>query len=232
MIVPSSEVPWQSQTSQVSATEPPLTRPCPATCPTPRANPATQTALLALLSLRRFIGIRRPSAPATTSPLRLPSLLRLRPALGGLIVVQMMCGVRALDAKNTCSEKKNKLFSASPLLREDLEKCLPGHHELPPNEAFRVSPVPLNPEDYYCCHDHARMNRLVRFGAEALKPQKVAGAHKWRTPKVSRRKANVLRKKALRDGSYGSVVVDEGVTTGGGEVGQGQERSRSAGARG
>lgn len=54
------------------------------------------------------------------------------------------------------------------------------------------------------------MNRLVRFGAEALKPQKVAGVHKWRTPKVSRRKANVLRKKALRDGSYGSVVVDAG----------------------
>lgn len=54
------------------------------------------------------------------------------------------------------------------------------------------------------------MNRLVRFGAEALKPQKVAGAHKWRTPLVSRRKANVLRKKALRDGSFGSVVLDAG----------------------
>jgi len=54
------------------------------------------------------------------------------------------------------------------------------------------------------------MNRLVRFGAEALKPQKIAGAHKWRTPKVSRRKANVLRKKALRDGSFGSVVIDAG----------------------
>ncbi|CAM9250997.1 unnamed protein product [Ectocarpus sp. 6 AP-2014] len=52
------------------------------------------------------------------------------------------------------------------------------------------------------------MNRLVRFGAEALKPQRVAGAHKWQTPRVSRRKANVLRKKAIRDGSFGSVVMD------------------------
>eukprot|EP00904_Undaria_pinnatifida_P009232 jgi/Undpi1/5439/HiC_scaffold_2.g00718.m1 len=51
------------------------------------------------------------------------------------------------------------------------------------------------------------MNRLVRFGAEALKPQKV-GPYKWRTPMVSRRKANVLRKKAMRDGSFGSVVID------------------------
>ncbi|CAN0457799.1 unnamed protein product [Hapterophycus canaliculatus] len=54
------------------------------------------------------------------------------------------------------------------------------------------------------------MNRLVRFGADALKPQKVAGAQKWRTPMVSRRKANVLRKKAIRDGSFGSVVIDAG----------------------
>ena len=43
-----------------------------------------------------------------------------------------------------------------------------------------------------------------------MKPQKVAGALKWRTPRVSRRKANVLRKKALRDGSYGSVLIDAG----------------------
>lgn len=54
------------------------------------------------------------------------------------------------------------------------------------------------------------MNRLVRFGAEALKPQRVAGAHKWQTPRVSKRKANVLRKKAIRDGSFGSVVIDSG----------------------
>ncbi|CAM9521708.1 unnamed protein product [Scytosiphon promiscuus] len=54
------------------------------------------------------------------------------------------------------------------------------------------------------------MNRLARFGAEALKPQKIEGVHRWRTPMVSRRKANVLRKKAIRDGSFGSVVIDKG----------------------
>lgn len=53
------------------------------------------------------------------------------------------------------------------------------------------------------------MNRLVRFGAEALKPQKV-GPYKWHTPRVSRRKANVLRKKAVRDGTFGSVIIDPG----------------------
>lgn len=52
------------------------------------------------------------------------------------------------------------------------------------------------------------MNRLVRVGAEALKPQKTG--MKWLSPYVSRRKANVLRKRALRDGSYGSVVQDPG----------------------
>lgn len=54
------------------------------------------------------------------------------------------------------------------------------------------------------------MNRLVRFGAEALKPQKLPGVPRWRTPMVSRRKAKVLRKKAVRDGSFGSVVIDGG----------------------
>ncbi|CAM9228892.1 unnamed protein product [Pylaiella littoralis] len=53
------------------------------------------------------------------------------------------------------------------------------------------------------------MNRLVRFGVEALKPQKIAGVYKWRSPLVSRRKAKVMRKKAVRDGSFGSVVMDE-----------------------
>lgn len=52
------------------------------------------------------------------------------------------------------------------------------------------------------------MNRLVRLGAEALKPQKEGV--KWLSPVVSRRKAKVLRKRALRDGTYGSVMKDDG----------------------
>lgn len=58
--------------------------------------------------------------------------------------------------------------------------------------------------------DLDKMNRLVRLGAEALKPQQIAGKQKWHSPLVSRRKANVLRKRALRDGSFGSVVMDSG----------------------
>lgn len=54
------------------------------------------------------------------------------------------------------------------------------------------------------------MNRLVRCGAEALKPKKIALTNRWQAPKVSRRKANVLRKKALRDGTFGTVVIDPG----------------------
>lgn len=52
------------------------------------------------------------------------------------------------------------------------------------------------------------MNRLAKMGAEALKPRKKG--IKWYAPLVSRRKANVLRKRALLDGSFGSVVEDPG----------------------
>lgn len=70
------------------------------------------------------------------------------------------------------------------------------------------------------------MNRLVRFGAEALKPQKVDGVHKWRTPMVSLRKAKVLRKKAVRDGSFGSVVIDKGEEEGTYRNARNRERER------
>ena len=42
---------------------------------------------------------------------------------------------------------------------------------------------------------------LDRHGMEALTPQKVNG--KWRKPRVSRRKAAVMRKEAIRNGTYG-----------------------------
>ncbi|CAN0229761.1 unnamed protein product [Ascophyllum nodosum] len=60
------------------------------------------------------------------------------------------------------------------------------------------------------------MNRLVKCGVEALKPQKV-GSSKWHSPLVSIRKTKVLRKKALRDGSYGTLVInpENGKTVGG-----------------
>ncbi|CAM9305749.1 unnamed protein product [Discosporangium mesarthrocarpum] len=57
------------------------------------------------------------------------------------------------------------------------------------------------------------MNRLVRFGAQALLPKK--SGEKWLSPIVSRRVGNVLRKKAIREGTYGSVLYKEGKPIGG-----------------
>lgn len=90
VIVPSSLVPRHSQTSQASATSPPFTRSCAVT-PSTNGRSSNQTARRAVAL--PFIGIRRPSAPAALSPLcLLPYLLRLRPVLGGLIVLMQHSG--------------------------------------------------------------------------------------------------------------------------------------------
>ncbi|CAM9664865.1 unnamed protein product [Choristocarpus tenellus] len=47
------------------------------------------------------------------------------------------------------------------------------------------------------------MNRLVKHGAEALKPRR--NGVKWFPPQVSQRKAKVLRKQAIRDGTFGTI---------------------------
>ena len=46
---------------------------------------------------------------------------------------------------------------------------------------------------------------LDRYGMEALTPQKVNG--KWRKPRVSRRKAAVMRKLAIRNSAYGEDSI-------------------------
>lgn len=55
------------------------------------------------------------------------------------------------------------------------------------------------------------MNRLLKFGAEALKPQRQRDGVRWLSPVVSKRQANVLRKKAIRTGMYGKLEKDPGV---------------------
>ena len=69
----------------------------------------------------------------------------------------------------------------------------------------------------------AAIRHLCEKGAEALKPQKILrpalqieshvaqpAKHIWRSPIVSKRVANTLRKKALRDGTYGSFDTETG----------------------
>lgn len=54
---------------------------------------------------------------------------------------------------------------------------------------------------------HSALKKLADRGDEALKPQRVVYAADkvvWRGPAISNRIANVLRKTAIRDGSYGS----------------------------
>lgn len=55
------------------------------------------------------------------------------------------------------------------------------------------------------------MNRLVKLGVEALKPRKHYDGIQWLAPIVSRRQANVLRKRALREGSYGTIGKNPGI---------------------
>ena len=64
------------------------------------------------------------------------------------------------------------------------------------------------------------LRHLHRLGADALKPTKMipdASYHpintrqKWYKPKVSKRVANTLRKKAIREGTYGSYDAMNGV---------------------
>ena len=58
----------------------------------------------------------------------------------------------------------------------------------------------------------AAVRHLCNKGMEALKPHKVMVAPRglqpekevWRRPIVSKRKANIIRKAAIRDGTYGS----------------------------
>uniref|UniRef100_A0A7R9ZNN0 MRPL25 domain-containing protein n=1 Tax=Craspedostauros australis TaxID=1486917 RepID=A0A7R9ZNN0_9STRA len=68
----------------------------------------------------------------------------------------------------------------------------------------------------------AALRHLCQKGAEALKPQKVLSkaaengftykeTHVWRRPVVSKRVGKVLRKQALRDGTYGTFDVTTGV---------------------
>lgn len=70
----------------------------------------------------------------------------------------------------------------------------------------------------------AALRHLCEKGVEALKPQKVTraavqiGDHValpekqiWRRPVVSKRVANVLRKQALREGTYGSFDKTNGI---------------------
>lgn len=54
---------------------------------------------------------------------------------------------------------------------------------------------------------HSALKKLADRGVEALKPQRVVYAADkvvWRGPAISNRIASVLRKTAIRDGSYGS----------------------------
>ena len=54
---------------------------------------------------------------------------------------------------------------------------------------------------------HSALKKLADRGVEALKPQRVVYAEQdkvvWRGPAISNRIANVLRKTAIRDGTYG-----------------------------
>ncbi|CAJ1953122.1 unnamed protein product [Cylindrotheca closterium] len=69
----------------------------------------------------------------------------------------------------------------------------------------------------------AALRSLCEKGAEALKPQKILkpsvqieshiaqpAKQIWRSPIVSKRVANTIRKKALRDGTYGSFDTETG----------------------
>lgn len=53
------------------------------------------------------------------------------------------------------------------------------------------------------------LKQLCRHGVEALRPQKVND--KWRKPAVSKRVASDLRKRAIRDGTYGTFDAKTGV---------------------
>lgn len=58
---------------------------------------------------------------------------------------------------------------------------------------------------------HSALKKLADRGVEALKPQRVVYAEDkvvWRGPAISNRIANVLRKTAIREGSYGSFDVE------------------------
>ena len=68
----------------------------------------------------------------------------------------------------------------------------------------------------------AALRHLCQKGVEALKPQKVASkrvaengyqrqTEVWRRPVVSKRVGNVLRKTALKEGTYGSFDTTTGV---------------------
>lgn len=52
------------------------------------------------------------------------------------------------------------------------------------------------------------IRRLARDGASALRPTKEGV--KWRRPSISKRKANVMRKQAIIDGTYGSFDAEKG----------------------
>lgn len=49
---------------------------------------------------------------------------------------------------------------------------------------------------------------LCRVGEEALKPQRVNDC--WRKPRVSKRIAGVLRKQAIKEGTFGSFNIETG----------------------
>mmetsp|Transcript_1357 Transcript_1357/g.1830 ORF Transcript_1357/g.1830 Transcript_1357/m.1830 type:complete len:126 (-) Transcript_1357:331-708(-) len=52
------------------------------------------------------------------------------------------------------------------------------------------------------------MNKLMEFGASALKPMMKDG--KWVKPLLSARKAANLRKKAIKEGTYGAFCTETG----------------------
>ena len=52
------------------------------------------------------------------------------------------------------------------------------------------------------------MNRLLKFGEQALKPQYVKG--KWKAPLISARIARRLRQEAIISGTYGSYTPEKG----------------------
>uniref|UniRef100_A0A7S4KCW7 Large ribosomal subunit protein mL59 domain-containing protein n=1 Tax=Odontella aurita TaxID=265563 RepID=A0A7S4KCW7_9STRA len=54
----------------------------------------------------------------------------------------------------------------------------------------------------------AAIRMLIRHGEQALRPQFVN--EKWRRPLISMRKAAVIRKGAIKDGTYGSFDPENG----------------------
>ena len=58
---------------------------------------------------------------------------------------------------------------------------------------------------------HSALKKLADRGVEALKPQRMVYAEDqvvWRGPAISNRIANVLRKTAIREGSYGTFNAE------------------------